>query len=290
MSEGLRPELIEQFKHHGFINAGKILDLDDVETLGAELDRIIDIGPEGFGDNPKPVLFRDLTGGNEDSPYPVWQIVNVWEASPLFHKLLFHPTIVKAVSQLTGADILQVWHDQVQYKPKETGGHTGWHQDSPLWPSIDPMTQVSAWIPFDDAEIENGCMWMVPGSYKWGNHMDYLRTQTMAEMQDFFTIGGGFTVPEDSAIKEVRAVPCPVKKGEVHFHHGLTWHGSPRNHSQRPRRALAIHYMTGDCTYTGKAHAMDPFISLEVGDKMSEAGEHFPIVFKDGKILTPVQS
>ena len=284
MSEGLRPELIEQFDHQGFINAGKILDLDDVELLGEELDKIIAKGPEGFeGKDEKPVLFRNMRAGTDENA--VWQIVNVWEASGLFKHLLYHPTIVKAISQLTGFDNLQVWHDQVQYKPAETGGHTGWHQDAPLWPSIEPMTPV--WIPFDDADIENGCMWMVPGSHKWGNQMEYLRTQTMSEMEEFFAIGSGFEVPADSDHKNVRAVPCPVKKGAVHFHHSLTWHGSPKNHSPRKRRALAIHYMTSEAVFTGRDHAMRPFIEVAEGEAMANAGAHFPKVMENGKLISP---
>ena len=67
---------------------------------------------------------------------------------------------------MTGADDLMVWHDQIQYKPPGYGGVTSWHQDAPLWPIIRPMTPVSAWIALDDAEEENGCMWMVPGSHR----------------------------------------------------------------------------------------------------------------------------
>ena len=33
----------------------------------------------------------------------------------------------------------------------------------------------------------------------------------------------------------------PVRRGEVHFHHSLTWHGSADNTSGRERRAHAIH-------------------------------------------------
>ena len=92
--------------------------------------------------------------------------------------MLNHPFIVQAIRQLTDCDDLQIWHDQVQYKPAGTGGATTWHQDAPLWPSIEPMTEVSAWIPFDDADVDNGCMWMVPGSHRWGDQIDFLGTQT----------------------------------------------------------------------------------------------------------------
>ena len=154
-----------------------------------------------------------------------------------------------------------MWHDQVQYKPARAGGATGWHQDAPLWPSIDPMTPVSAWLPFDDADIDNGCMWMVPGSHQWGDRQqEYLGSLGhLRTLDDFARIGDGFAPPEEAEIRDIVAVPCPVKRGEVHFHHSLTWHGSPENDSPRPRRALAIHYMTGAARFTGRDHPMREF-------------------------------
>ena len=281
---------VVDFQRDGFLNAGPMLSEDTVQALSDELDRIIALGPDGFSENdPKPVAFRDLSGGGytaagkpTPSPAPVWQIINIWEASKTFEALIYHPEIATAISQLAGHESLQIWHDQVQYKPAGVGGHTGWHQDAPKWPSIEPMTPVSAWIPLDDAEISNGCMWMVPGSHTWGEHDEYLNTQKMATLNDFSEIGANFEVPQDADIKEIKAVPCPVRRGEVHFHHSLTWHGSPRNTSDRKRRALAIHYMTGDAVYTGKRHLMSPFIKVRQGERMRKAGPHFPRVMRKG--------
>jgi phytanoyl-CoA hydroxylase len=206
----------------------------------------------------------------------------------VFRELIAHPFIVKAICQLTGFNDLQVWHDQVQYKPAEAGGATTWHQDAPLWPSIEPMTPVSAWIPFDDAKIENGCMWMVPGSHKWGNQQaEYLNSQGhRRKLEEGFTDLDPFDIPADSEIQEIKPVACPVQRGEVHFHHSLTWHGSPENHSDFPRRALAIHYMTSEAVFTGRDHCMKQFISIGVNEPMRNAGPHFPQVAIDGKPMT----
>jgi hypothetical protein len=287
----LKQEQIDQFHHDGFMNGGRILSDEQIEEYIGELARILDIGPNGFGeDDPKPVLFRDLSAGgyetneNGGGPTPVWQIVNIWEASKAFEELIYHPSVAGAISQLTGFDDLQVWHDQIQYKPKSKGGALGWHQDAPLWPSIEPMTPVSAWIPFDDADEENGCMWMVPGSHKWGDNNRYLRGfHHLKSLDEFGEIGNDFTAPEHAEVRELKAVPRPVKRGEVHFHHSLTWHGSPMNPSQRPRRAIAIHFMTSEARYTGRPHAMQKFIEVEVGEPMLNAGPHFPVVCKDGQ-------
>jgi phytanoyl-CoA hydroxylase len=92
---------------------------------------------------------------------PVIQIVNMWEASAAFARVCSHPRVVRIVRQLLGFDDILVWHDQMQYKPPYHGGYTGWHQDSPAWPIILPNLMISAWLPLDDAYVDNGCMWMV---------------------------------------------------------------------------------------------------------------------------------
>jgi phytanoyl-CoA hydroxylase len=276
---------IEEFQRNGFLNGGRILDDEELEELKEELDRVLDKGLEGLAEGEKrPLLLRDLKGGEEVSANPVWQVVNIWEASTAFERLLYHPFIVVAISQLAGQPDLMIWHDQIQYKPACCGGATGWHQDAPLWPIIRPMTLVSAWIPLDDADEENGCMWMVPGSHKWGNQIDFLRTQGhLAQLEEFKDIEG-FTPPAGAQNKTVEPCSWPIKKGEVSFHHSLSWHGSPFNHSERPRRAIAIHYMTGEARFVASGeHPMKEFVELEDGALMARAGEHFPQVCKDGK-------
>ena len=110
---------VEQFHRDGFLNAGRILDHDQLDELSSDLDRVIAQGPDGFAaDEPRPVSFRDLNAkGDGVTATPVWQIVNIWEAAQSFERLVRHPAIVTGISQLTGCGDLQVWHDQVQYKP-----------------------------------------------------------------------------------------------------------------------------------------------------------------------------
>jgi phytanoyl-CoA hydroxylase len=131
---------VHEFNRNGCLIGGKVLDDEQVEQLRRELDRVIDKGKTGFTDTePHPVLIQNL-GRHQEKP--VWQIVNIWEASPPFQQLLFHPHIVRAISQLTGQTHLMVWHDQIQYKPAHHGGINMWHQDAPLWPILRPHTPV----------------------------------------------------------------------------------------------------------------------------------------------------
>jgi ectoine hydroxylase-related dioxygenase (phytanoyl-CoA dioxygenase family) len=222
----------------------------------------------------RPELLRNLSGSEERV---VIQIVNAWEADPLFREHTRQPAICEMVSQLIGHPVLRVWHDQVQYKPPHVGGPTTWHQDHPYWPIIQPADLVSAWVALDDADLENGCMWMVPCSHRWGPHKGGTigtDEETFAPLPDMSLVPRG---------EEVRPVPCEVKKGQVMFHHCLTWHGSPRNRSERGRPAIAVHYMPGYTRYEpSRTHVMEQRVTVPPGEVL--AGEHFPTVWDAGPV------
>ena len=257
---------IDEFRRNGYLKASTVLNDDEVDILREEMARII--RDRDRTDTPQPVLCRNLNGNPET---PVWQIVNIWEASAPYRTLIANPIIVEEMAQLTGASTLRIWHDQIQYKPAETGGVNMWHQEAPLWPILAPMTEVTAWVALDDVDPENGCMSMVPGSHLWGNHIGFLNTLPNFE-----------AMPQEFEGKPVEVRSCPVRKGEVHYHHALTWHGSPANVSNRPRRAIALHYMTNETRFVASGeHVMKPFVEVADGEVMQ--GEHFPVVYQRGR-------
>lgn len=256
----LTNEDVAKFKAEGYLKGGTVLSDEAVEVLRSEVLRVIDNRDAG---GIQPVLCRNLAQPES----PVWQIVNIWEASEPFRDLIHNRIIAEEMAQLTGATSLRIFHDQIQYKPATTGGVNMWHQDAPLWPILGPMTEVTAWVALDDVEEENGCMSMVPGSHRWGNHIDFLHT-----LKSFDQMPSEF---EDHPI-EVRL--CPVKKGEVHYHHALTWHGSNSNRSGRPRRAIAVHFMTQDTKFVESGdHVMKQFVHVSDGESIT--GDHFPLVY-----------
>ncbi|NIK69335.1 phytanoyl-CoA dioxygenase family protein [Paenibacillus sp. BK720] len=265
---------IAEFENNGFLKGGVVLNDDQVEELREELDKVMN----GETVN-KPVLNRNML--DSDSPYDnmkmitsesVVQIVNIWLASDRFLQHAAHSVICEEVAQLCHSNSLRIWHDQVQYKPPITGGPTNWHQDHPLWPIIQPADLVSAWVALDDAVIENGCMWMVPGSHKWGNHQRYL-----ANTPDFMPYHQQPEMLPNNAV--VNAVPFEIKKGQVGYHHCLTWHGSPNNRSEMKRRAIAVHYMPGHTRYEPVGeHVMLSYVNVKPGELL--VGDHFPEVYR----------
>ena len=261
----LTPQQVQQFERDGYLLGGKVLDDRQVEVLRAEVLRVID--DRERTDLPQPVMCHNM--GKPDAP--IWQIVNIWMASEPFKKLITHPTICEEVAQLhSGAKMLRMWHDQIQYKPAGQGGVNMWHQDSPYWGILTPKdAQVTAWVALDDVDEGNGCMSMVPGSHHWGNTIEFLHT--LKQFDDMKNV-------KEFRGNEVKIVTRPVKKGHVHYHHSLTWHGSHAYTSDRPRRAIALHYMTDQTKYVGGGeHVMKKFVKVKDGERME--GGAFPVVW-----------
>ncbi len=267
----LTQDQLDTFHLDGFVNAGKIYSDAEVDHLREELQLVLNDKNE-----QSPVLKHNMLQGKESGQagnpknLTVHQIVNMWEVSQTFEDHARHAQVTETVARLcNNTDTVRIWHDQIQFKPPKTGGPTGWHQDYPAWPLLVPADLVSAWVALDDADVDNGCMWMVPGSHRWGQ-------MPLSSGPDFELKYDPSKLPLGV---EVKTVPMPVKKGEVAFHHCMTWHGSPANQSERPRRAIAVHYMPGYTIYrkTGR-HVMEPSVTVAPGEPFG--GEHFPVVYE----------
>lgn len=261
----LSKEQVEHFREHGYVLGNRVLSDEQVEVLRSETLRVIDEREKK--DQPQPVLCHTIGMGGT-----IWQIVNIWMASAAFKELIYNPRICEEMGQLMPeAQTLRIWHDQIQYKPAGKGGVNMWHQDSPYWGILTPKhEQVTAWVALDDVDESNGCMSMVPRSHDFGNTIEFLHT-----LKDF---------DQMKSVKEyqgqpLRVVTCPVKKGHVHYHHSLTWHGSPANTSDRPRRAVALHFMTQNTRNLADGqHVMKRFVHVPAGEVVS--GEAFPVVWQ----------
>jgi phytanoyl-CoA hydroxylase len=265
---------IQEFRERGFLKVGGVMDAAQADALRHRMFDVIGGCASGEAE-----AVRDFFGDEKKS---VIQIVNIWEADDLFQQHIYNPAICQMAAELMGTDTVRVWHDQVQYKPPKIGGPTDWHQDHPYWPIIQPADLVSAWVALADATVENGCMRMVPYSHTWGPH----KGGTIGtNEEDFGPMPDRSALPPDA---EIEIVPCEVKKGEVMFHHCLTWHGSPPNRTERGRPAIAVHYMPGWTRYEkdpGRTHLVEHNVEVSPGEILK--GKHFPTVWENGAPVTP---
>jgi len=159
--------------------------------------------------------------------------------SPVIRRYVAHTGIVGVLSQITGAH-LPHWDGAVKcmqsmYFAKSPGKPgQAWHQDEMYIPTRD-RSLVGAWIAIDDATIDNGCLWVIPGSHRMG----YLYPRKPPTDLDEYD-GSDQCFEFDDTL----AVPVEVKKGSVVFFNGYLLHKSLKNRSANSyRRILVNHYM-----------------------------------------------
>ena len=111
------------------------------------------------------------------------------------------------------------------------------HQDSQYYGEPTQHAHiVTVWIPLVDVDKGNGCLYVIPGSNRWG------------------LVGGARD--ENNRIRsfedvEARGtpVPVPMKTGDILLFSNLTFHGSKVNLSDAVRFSLDIRYVRTPGTY-----------------------------------------
>ena len=151
-----------------------------------------------------------------------------------------HPRILAAMVDLLGEDV-KLFGDQLFMKPPG-GIEKTYHQDCPYFP-VRPMEVITAWVALDEVTVENGCMYVVPGSHKLGA-VYHSEAWMVGERKDM-------KIP-DAAIDRERERPVTLRAGGCSFHHGLIQHRSGANRTRSFRRGLATHYMTARSRWTGE--------------------------------------
>ncbi len=263
-------ELAEAFSRDGFVNGGMVLSDAELHEVRAEVERFADIQLRGKKPAGPAPCFQEL-GHDPDTRH--FRMVGAWRVSAVIRGLIQNENVLKRVAAVSGARTLQPWADTIQYKPAHFGGPVNWHQDGAYHSGIEPAGRlVTAWIAIDDADEESGCMWMVPGSHRWGNKDLHLQKfRHLRERNDLARIRPSEDV-DPTQWRE--AIPCPVRAGEVHFHHAFTWHSSPINRSERLRRGYTVFYMP-DGIRIARMTGMSP------GKVLSDvAWREFPILFR----------
>lgn len=128
------------------------------------------------------------------------------------------------------------------FKQPGVGGKVTPHQDATFLYN-DPQSLVGYWFPIDDATLENGCLWYVPGSHKSEVTRRFVRSQEDNKMLEFRG--------EDPVFPDSEWISAPVKKGDLVLIHGKVYHKSERNNSNLPRHAYTFHTIEMDgCTYS----------------------------------------
>jgi phytanoyl-CoA hydroxylase len=158
------------------------------------------------------------------------------KVSALMHQTLAHPNTVNVLTQVIGPNV-KCMQSMLFIKASGKPGQA-WHQDEFYIPTRD-RSLLGAWIAMDDATVENGCLWVIPGSHKHG----VLWPQHQQRDHRFDCAGESTSFP----YSDEDAVPVEVKKGSIVFFNGYLLHRSLPNYAPGGfRRSLVNHYMSAE--------------------------------------------
>jgi len=160
------------------------------------------------------------------------------DLDPVFNKFSRNPKVAQLVSDL-GIDKPLLLQGMYIFKQPNIGGEVTCHQDSTFL-YTEPQTIAGLWFALEDATIENGCLWAIPGGHTIGLKSRWLRNEAG---------GMKFEIFDESAWPEERLVPLEVKRGSLIVLNGLLPHKSLANRSSRSRHAYTLHVISAESRY-----------------------------------------
>ena len=149
------------------------------------------------------------------------------------------PRLTDPAVDILGPDLLGL-NNLYIWKPPKIGLGFPWHQDKWYFNhQYKTGTTVATWSAIDDADRGNGCLYVIPGSHKYGvrEHKELEGSQQ-----------GEFKQAEGARDEDGVAVEIPA--GAVIWFNSQVLHKSTNNHSMRFRRANIAHYISAKAEWT----------------------------------------
>jgi phytanoyl-CoA hydroxylase len=160
------------------------------------------------------------------------------DLDPVFSKFSRSAKVAELTSDL-GIDKPLLLQGMYIFKQPNIGGEVTCHQDSTFL-YTEPQTIAGLWFALEDATVENGCLWAIPGGHTVGLKSRWLRNESGGMKFDIF---------DETPWPEERLVPLEVKQGSLIILNGLLPHRSFANRSSRSRHAYTLHVISADSRY-----------------------------------------
>jgi len=230
----LSREQVTAFRERGYFNLGRIFDESRLAELRSAYDAAL----------AKPMRIGE-PGKSKFEYGPLLQL-----RSPALRRFATAREIVEPLLELLGPDVRLYW-DQAVSKPPGTGSETPWHQDNG-YGAVVPAEYVTTTLALDPMTLENGCLWIQPGSHRAGPvpHRD---------TGGFFQIG--YEGPEAGE-------PLELAAGEVGVFSSLTMHRAGPNPTSHPRRSWVIQFIPAAAIHGDTRRPFDDRLWVARGGKV----------------------
>lgn len=274
MKSNLTQQQIESYRQEGYLLVEDFLSIDELSFWRTSVTEAIS-QREGrkFANSDSRIGEDD--GINKDSDYYAKvfdQMLNLWQTNEKVKQIMLDKKLGKMVADLAGWEGTRIWHDQALIK-RPWANPTSWHLDTPFW-SFSDKRAMSIWVALDDATLENGCLYFIPGSYHFTTFDNPGIGKNMDAIFDFY--------PQ---FVKSKSVAVPMKAGSCSFHNGLTIHGAGANMTNGFRRAMTCAYMPDGAVFNGIKNILsdEQVAKLNIGDLLNDELQN-PLIYSKTNI------
>ncbi len=162
------------------------------------------------------------------------------DLDPVFSAFSRNPNLARVAKDLGMAQPL-LSQSMYIFKQPRIGGEVICHQDTTFL-YTEPHSCIGMWFAMEDATLENGCMWGLPGHHKAPLKKRHYRNEAGKLITEKL---------DNSPWPEEDRVPLEVKQGSLIVLHGQLPHLSGPNTSDKSRQAYTLHLIDGACEYPG---------------------------------------
>jgi phytanoyl-CoA hydroxylase len=195
------------------------------------------------GDKIRMFFEEDAFAPDGSLRHPIERSINkighaLHDLDPVFSRFSRDPRLATLVATL-GIERPLLLQSMYICKPPHIGGEVIAHQDHTfLW--TDPPSATGLWFALEDATIDNGCLWALPGGHAEPPRRRFHRAP-----------GGGtaFEVLDPRELPTDGMVPLEAPRGTCIVLHGLLPHRSSANRSDRSRHAYSVHVIDARAHY-----------------------------------------
>jgi len=166
----------------------------------------------------------------------------------VIYEFITHPAIVGRLVSLLGPDIM-IWRSNFFFKPAGAP-ETVWHQanvfkeyvEHPILEPPDPesLFQLTVWIAIDEANLDNGCVQLVPGTYRQLAPKAKTDDEIKGDGQYGVYQSGffGYDQGRKFSFDPSTIVSMECQPGEFFIFTQRVIHGSPPNNTNQRRLAI----------------------------------------------------
>jgi ectoine hydroxylase-related dioxygenase (phytanoyl-CoA dioxygenase family) len=205
------------FNERGFFVLENAIDSATIEQLREAIDPFEAQTEEFLRSRPDRRMFIAEADGISFTTFLVKRskLVRDFSASPVFQDLCH---------DLIGPDARLYW-DQAVYKKPEYPKPFPWHQDNG-YTYIEPQAYLTCWLALNEATVDNGCPWVIPGGHLRG---------TLAHRESKL----GYVCREHDGAE---ALAVPVRAGSIAVFSSLMPHRTGPNVTSGVRKSYILQY------------------------------------------------